>query len=62
MVGVPLPAKKRKAVESVVKIEPITATSDLNQRFSNKMMNNAASVAKIIDGNLIEYGFEKKVG
>ena len=54
MFGVPDPARNKKAVDKVVKIEPIIATSDLNQRFSNKIMKSAASTAMIMDGNLIE--------
>ena len=54
MFGVPDPARNKKAVDKVVKNEPIIATSDLNQRFSSKMMKSAANTAITMDGNLIE--------
>lgn len=55
MLGVPKPARNKKATDSVVKIEPIIATSDLNQRLRRRMRNSAVSTAIIIDGNLMEY-------
>ena len=52
--GVPNPARNKNATDKVVRIEPTMATSDLNQRLSNRMMNKAVSTAIIIDGNLME--------
>ena len=52
--GVPKVASDRKAVESVVRTDPIIATSDLNQRFRSKTMKKAAKVPKRMDGSLIE--------
>lgn len=51
--GVPFPARNRKAVDSVVRMEPTMATSFLNQRLSKRMMKKPAATAMIIDGNFI---------
>ena len=53
IIGVPLPARKRKAVDSVVTMELIIATSFLNQRLRRRMINKAAKTAIMIDGSLI---------
>ena len=54
MVGVPWPERKRKAVESVVRMDPTIATSDLNQRFKSRTMKKAANTPMMMDGSLIE--------
>ena len=54
MVGVPEPAKNKKAVESVVRKDPTMATSDLNQRLRSKTMNKAAKTEIMMDGSLME--------
>ena len=51
--GVPKLARHKKAVERVVSIELIIATSDLNQRFRSSTIKNAAAAPKMIDGILI---------
>ena len=51
--AVPFPARKRKAVESVVRIEPIIATSFLNQRLRRRMIKKPAMTAMMMDGNFI---------
>lgn len=61
MAGVPEPARNRNAVESVVRIEPTIATSDLNQRFSNNIMKKPATAPMMMDGNLIEYKESPKI-
>jgi hypothetical protein len=53
-IGVPNVANDKKAVDRVVRIEPMIATSDLNQRFKRRTMKNAARVPNRIDGSLIE--------
>ena len=53
MSGVPKFARQRKAVDNVVSIELIMATSFLNQRLRSKTMKNAAAAPKMTDGNLI---------
>lgn len=55
IVGVPEPARNRNAVDSVVKIEPTIATSDLNQRLSSRITNKPVNTAIMIDGSLMEY-------
>ena len=60
-VGVPDPAKNRNAVESVVRIDPTIATSDLNQRFKSRTMKKAAKTEMMIDGSLTEYSDKPKV-
>ena len=54
MAGVPLVARNKNAVDSVVRIEAMIATSDLNQRFKSRMMKNAVATAIMIDGSLID--------
>ena len=54
IVGVPEPARNRKATDNVVRIEPTMATSFLNQRLRRRMRNSAVSTAIIIDGSLME--------
>lgn len=61
IVGVPESARNKKAVESVVKMEPTMATSDLNQRFSNNTIKNAAKAPMMIDGSLMEYKDRPKI-
>ena len=58
--GVPFPARNRNAVDRVVRMEPIIATSFLNQRFRSKIMKKPAMTAIMIDGNLIENRFRPK--
>ena len=53
MSGVPKLARHKKAVERVVSMELIIATSDLNQRFKSKTMKNAAAAPKMMDGRRI---------
>ena len=54
IVGVPMPARVRKPADSVVRIEPMIATSFLNQRFRSKMINKPENTPMIMDGSLIE--------
>ena len=53
MSGVPKFARHRKAVDKVVSIELMIATSDLNQRFNSRTIKNAAAAPKIMDGKRI---------
>ena len=52
--GVPFVARNKNAVERVVKIDAMIATSDLNQRFNRRMIKNAVATAIIIEGSLID--------
>ena len=61
MAGVPLVARNKKAVERVVRMDAMIATSFLNQRFRSKMMKNAVATAMIMDGSLIDSRFRPKI-
>ena len=61
MFGVPKLARHKKAVESVVSAEPISATSDLNQRFKSNTRKNAAKPPKRMDGSFTEYNVRPKI-